>query len=280
MGTFDTASVQDHKRLLELFPIVNLRHFWQLKGTKEEVCHQAAETQNLDRIGEFVDEHFGCCKQHVYVFRKPDEITGPPATLGGEAPARMVGDARALYVLRTTYEVVLREPLEETSIDFLWPIWLEISPDGSYIALRFVVLEKTVSAYFDRPCYVPNRSVEEKDIVKEVEQWAAERADLHKGIKELWKNKFMDSPSAKQKKALSMAQEIMDAELGIRENNPALFEELQENPLLSAFFVISDKNCGADVFSAKPSEGHLAFPRYSQKGGADFVISEILRNNQ
>jgi hypothetical protein len=271
MGTFDSASVQDHKRLLELFPIGDLRRFWpQLKGTKEEVCQQAAETKDLDRIAEFVDEHFGCCKQHVYIFRKPEEVITPPATLGGESPVRLVGDALALYVLRTTYEVVLREPLEETSIDFLWPIRVEISPDGPYVTLRFVVLEKTVSAYFDRPCYVPDRSVEEKAIVKEVEQWAAERADLHKGIKELWKNKFMDSPSAKQKKALSMAQEIMDEDLGIRENNPELFAELQENALLSALFLISDKNCGADVFSAKPSEGYLAFPRYSGKGGDGF----------
>jgi len=176
MGTFDTASVQDHKRLLELFPIVDLRHSWpELKGTKEEICQLAAETKDLGRIGEFVDEYFGCCKQHVYVFRKPGEITAPSATLGGEPPARVVGDMRALYVLRTTYEVVLREPLEETSIDFLWPIRLEISPDGPYIALQFVVLEKTVSAYFDRPCYVPDRNVEEKGIVKEVQQWAAER---------------------------------------------------------------------------------------------------------
>jgi hypothetical protein len=280
MGTFDTASVQDHKRLLELFPISNLRRFWpNLKGTKEEVCQQAAETRNLALIGQFLDENFSDCKQHIYTFEKPDAAQ-LPVSLSGEAPAHNVVGIRSLFVLRITYSVVMRNPLEEAEIDFLWPIRFELSPDGPYLVLRFVVLEKTVSAYFDRPCYVPDRTIEEKMIVKEVEAWGNPRADLHKGIKELWKNEFMDSPSAKQKKALSMATEVMDEELGIREHNPELFEQLQENPLLSVLFLISNKTCGTDVFSAKPSEGYLAFPRYSEKGGTDFVISEILRNNQ
>jgi hypothetical protein len=170
--------------------------------------------------------------------------------------------------------------LEETSIDFLWPIRVELSTDGPYNVVRFVVLEKTVSAYFDRPCYVPSRSVEKKTVIKEIEGWGSPRADLHRGIKELWKNEFMDSPSAKQKKTLSMAHEVMDEERGIREHNPELFEQLQENPLLSVLFVLSDQTCGTDMFWAKPSEGYLAFPRYSEKGGTDVVISEILRNNQ
>lgn len=280
MGTFDTASVQDHKRLLELFPIVNLRGYWpRLKGTKEELCQQASEAKDLARVGQFLNENFSNCKQHVYIFERP-EGQQLPASLSAESSAHTIRGVSSLFVLRTTYSVVLRDPLEEASIDFLWPIRVELSPDGLYLVLRFVILEKTVSSYFDRPCYVPDRTIEERMILKEVEGWGNPRADLHKGIKELWKNEFMDSPSAKQKKAFSMATEVMDEELGIREHNPALFEQLQENPLLSVLFLISDRTCGTDVFSAKPSEGYLAFPRYSEKGGTDFVISEILRNNQ
>jgi hypothetical protein len=122
--------------------------------------------------------------------------------------------------------------------------------------------------------------VDEKHVIKEVEYWANQRADLHKGIKELWKNKFMDSPSAKQKKALSIAEEIMDEERGIREHNPELFQQILDNMVMNAMFFVADESCGTDVFSAKPSEGFLGFPRYSEKGGTDFVISEILRNNQ
>lgn len=281
MGTFSDASVQDIKRLLELFPIANLRRAWpEFKGTKEEVCQASAETKNFDRIAQFVDEHSSDCKQHVYVFYRDENLTGLPKTLLGESPARILPNTRALFILRTTYNVVLRDPLEDSTLDFLWPIRVELSPDKVYVVLRFVVLEKTVSAYFDRQCFTMGRSIDEKNVIKDVEYWAKNRADLHKGIKELWKDKFMDSPSAKQKKTLSVAEEIMDEERGIREHNPELFQQILDNMVMNALFLVADESCGTDVFSAKPSEGFLGFPRYSEKGGTDFVISEILRSNQ
>jgi hypothetical protein len=281
MGTFETSSVQDLKRLLEMFPIVSLRQAWpDLKGTKEEICFGASESKDYARIAQFVDEHFSCCKQHVYTFMKPAEATALPESLQNEPPALTLTGVHTLFILRATYTVVLREPLEETTIDFLWPIRLDITPDQVNAVLRFVVLEKAVTQYFNRPCYVPDRSVEEKAVVKEIEQWAPERADLHKGIKNLWETGFMDSSSAKLKKALSLASETMDEEKGIREHNPELYAEIQENTLLNALFAVSDEKCGVSVLSVQPSNGYLAFPRYSEKGGTDFVISEILRNNQ
>src|SRR5450755_1986277 len=123
MGTFLTASVQDLKRLLEMFPIVNLRQEWpDIKGTKEEICFGASETKDYDRIGKFVDEHFSCCKQHVYAFMMPPEAPALPATLQDDPPTLAIEGVRSLFILRVRYSVVLRGPLEETSIDFLWPI--------------------------------------------------------------------------------------------------------------------------------------------------------------
>jgi hypothetical protein len=282
MGTFDTASVQDLKRLLELFPIANLRRAWpDAKGTKEEICFAAAESKYYSKIAEFIDEHLSCCKQHVYLFMKTADAELLPPTLLDEPPALVIPSVRSLFVLRARYSVVLRSPLEETFIDFLWPIRLEITEDRIHAVLRFVVLEKAVTQYFDRPCYVPDRSIDEKAIIKDVERWAPERADLHKGIKILWENGFMDSSSATLKKALSMASETMDEELGIREHNPELYEQIQDNTLLNALFAITDqKKCGVSVFSVHPSNGYLAFLRYSEKGGTDLVISEILGKNQ
>jgi hypothetical protein len=59
--------IQDRKRLLELFPISNLRETWpSLKGTKEEICFTIAEERNHEQTIRFVDENLSCCKQHVY----------------------------------------------------------------------------------------------------------------------------------------------------------------------------------------------------------------------
>jgi hypothetical protein len=156
-----------------------------------------------------------------------------------------------------------------------------MASDQQVAVLRLIVLEKAVTQYFDRPCYVSDRSIEEKLIIKELEVWAPKRADLHKGIKELWQEGFMDSSSAKLKKALSMASETMDEERGIREHNPELYAEIQESTLLSALFAIAEEEkYGVSVFSAQPSIGYLAFPRYSEKGGTDHVITEILNKNK
>jgi hypothetical protein len=275
----EAAPVQDLKRLLELFPVSSLRHAWpDVKGTKEEICFTVSQAKDYERIAAFVSEHFSYCKQHVYAFNAP-EGGGFPETLCDE-PATITQPNSALFIVRVRYEVVLRDPLEETTLDFLWPIRLELAENGKFALVRFVVLEKSVTPYFDRPCYVPGRSIEEKDVVAEVSEWAGARVDLHKGIKQLWDTGFMDSSQAKLKKALSMASETMDEELGIREHNPELYGQIVENTLLSALFAISDNKIGVTVFSVQPSNGYLAFLRYSEKGGTDHVISEILRNNQ
>ena len=275
-------SDQDLKRLLELFPAANLRQSWPdlKKGTKEEICFGIAAAKEYDRIGAFVSDHFSCCKQHVFVLGVKDGAV-LPATIKGEAPTSASADS-ALYILPVAYEILLREPLEETTIDFLWPIKVEFGPNREYALLRVIVMEKGVSQYFgERPCFVSERSVEEKDVVAEVEPWAAGRIDLHKGIKELWNTGFMDAPSAKVKKALSMASEIMDEALGIREHNPELYEQIVDNTLLSVLFAVADQEKhGVSIFTAQPSIGYLAFPRYCVKGGTDFVISEILQRNK
>jgi len=105
--------------------------------------------------------------------------------------------------------------------------------------------------------------------------------DLHKGVKKLWDDGFMDSPKAKYKKAISIASEAMDEEKGIKEYNPDLYEILQEAPLFNTLFQIPEnKGCTVSVFSVDPSKGILRFPRYSEKkGDTDFVIAEILGNN-
>ena len=276
---FDEASTQDLKRLLELFPITSLRQAWaELKGVKDEVCFAVAEQKDVDRIGSFVLGHFSCCKQHVYVFPRAAGTVIPDVLLG--EPPTLVDSDRALFIMRVTYEVVLRDPLEETSIDFLLPIMLELSPDAPYALVRFVVLEKSVPQYFDRPCYVPRRSIEEKTVLSALSAWGKARVDLHKGIKQLWSDGFMDSSYAKLKKALSMASETMDEERGIREHNPELYDQIDQNTLLSALFTIADENCGTTVLSAQPTDGYLAFPRYSEIGGTDRVVAKVLRANQ
>src|SRR5260221_521978 len=117
MPILEEASVQDRKRLLELFPLAVFREVRpDLKGTKDEVCYAVAAEFTPAQIITFVRTHFGRCKQHVYVFnRSPDvPVQLPDAVSGGEkAFTGGDGNNETIYIIRTSYSVVLKDPLEE-----------------------------------------------------------------------------------------------------------------------------------------------------------------------
>jgi hypothetical protein len=74
----------------------------------------------------------------------------------------------------------------------------------------------------------------------------------------------------------------MDEELGIKENDPDLYEVLVESPVFNAMFQLSpDRGHHVSVVSVDRSRGYIAFPRYSDTpGDTDFVVREILRRNR
>ena len=168
------------------------REAWpEPKGTKEDVCFSVAEREKPEDLTTFIAGNLSCCKQHVYIFDY-DEAPALTDTLpGGE---RVYSDrARTLYVVRTRFTLVLRNPLEEMPIDFLWPV--EISLADRHMVVRFVSLEKNFSAYLGRASYIANRSVEESTILSALwNDLHLNSTDIHKGIKTLWENGFMDSP--------------------------------------------------------------------------------------
>ncbi len=281
MPIFHDASVQDIKRLLELFPISRLKQAWpDIKGTKDEICYAIADGRDTDAISDFIDKNLSGCKQHVYVFSRPTDLTELPDSIGDGERILNKDDLRALFLIRVRYNVLLRDPLEEAYIEFLWPVRLDITDNN--VVVRFVVLQKNMGAYFDRSHYVAGRTSEEEDVIAAIaKKYDLSVADLHKGIKKLWDEGFMDSPRAQYKKPISTASEAMDEEKGIREHNPELYETLCESPLFRTMFVISPGHGGTEVFFVDPSKGYLVFPRYSDEtGDTDFVISEILRRNQ
>jgi len=273
------ASIDDRKRLLELFPVSVLRHGWEHKGTKEELCYAAAadaSDPDRERVAKFVDEYLGCCKQHVYVYSHNGEVTLPDSVLSGEKV--LEGKSHALYVIRTTYNVVLRDPLEEQTLEFLWPLRVELTAE--YMVVRFVVLEKNPSSYFERPVYVGGKSVDEKAVLAEISNGLLKPADLNKGLKKLWADGIIDSFKTKFKKTISTAAETMDEERGIKEHNPELYTILQESPLYLTVFQIQEEKSKIGTFSADPSNGIIGFTHYSEaKEDTDVVIDEILKNN-
>jgi hypothetical protein len=278
MPILQAATVQDRKRLLELFPIAVFRESYpDLKGTKEEICYALAERLTPDQMGTFVRNHLSRCKQHAYIY---DRQGNDPVILRDVAGAEKVfnSEVEALYIIKTVFSIILGDPPEDSELDFLWPVLVQVKERN--IVVRFVALEKDVASYFERRCWVAGRTVDERDVLKDLQLAAS--TDIHKGIKQLWDEGFMDSPRARYKKPESTAWEAMDEERGIREHNPELYETLLDSVLLNTLFVIKeDQKCGTSAFLAYCQNGFLAFPRYSEaERNTDFVINEILQRNR
>jgi len=256
-----------------------VRRAWpRLKGSKEELCQAVADRRNYEEITNFIDENFSCCKQHVFIYSHGEDLKNPPQTIPGGEQIRQTRAAYSLYLAESSFKVVLEDPFEIVTIDFLWPIRIDITKD--HLLVRFVTLQKNLATYFDRSHIGSRRTVDERAILRSLTAHAIEAEDLHKGVKKLWDDGFMDASRAKYKKPNSTAWEAMDQAKGIKAHNPALYRTLQSAVLHDMLFkVLGD--CAVAAVVANPSEGYLAFPRYTdKKGDTDFVIREILRHNQ
>ena len=283
MPTIEQASVQDVTRLLSLFPVSQIKHVWNLRGKKDEICAVvAAQPEARGQVETFIDSHFSCCKQHVYVFEQPVGAAPPfPADIGDAEKVREVAGEHALYIVRTQFDVVLSEPFERASVEFLWPFRLDMTPRN--LTVRFVALEKNLSAYFDRAYYGTTRTIDEEDVLSDMLQtYGYPLTDLHRGVKAAWHADFMDAIRVRYKKPTSTASEEMDEERGIKAFDAELYEELRPAALFQTVFRVAPaEELSVSALTVKPAEGYLAFPRYSEQvGDTDAVIREILNRNQ
>jgi hypothetical protein len=285
MPIIQEASTEDLQHLLQLFPVAKLRAHWSnVKGSKEEISsHVSAHIPRGDLL-QFVSDNFSCCKQHAYVFSPHKKLKGPP-DVNPPSGERVHGDDGQphLYVVRVVFSLVMQDPLEQAAVEFLWPIRMEIV--RGHLIVRFVTMEKNLSSYFGgRSCWVTHRSVDSEDFLQAVSHsinGLIAPTDLHKGIKKLWQDGFVDCPRARYKKPHSTASEVMDEGRGIRASNPELYETLKKAALLDALFQVNRGSaCTVSVFHMSPLEGLIVFPRYSEKkGDTDHVIKQILENN-
>ena len=280
MSLLERASIQDVKRLLGAFPVTTLKDSWsQFKGSKEEICFAAAQEYDIPRMSSFMLKNFGRCKLHVYVFEPHADGTNIANVVEGAEVLDVDSAGRTLMLMKAVYSVFLKDPPEEDKMEFLWPIRIETV--GRYTVLSFVVLERNPCAYFDRDCYPLSRSIDERGIVQSIERVGFVRADLHKGTKTLWDQNFMDSFRTKFKKPKSTASEHMDEELGIKKNNPLLYEELKSSVMFVTNFQIEPEagSCVED-FAIDPSAGFISFTRYTEGAGdADEVVEKLLEKN-
>ena len=268
------------QRLLELFPVASLRAGFASKGSKDEIARKVAmssRASGVDALVEFLDVNIGFCKQHTHVFYH-DGLADLPDTIQNAELIRR-GNSHALFLARIEYKVVKLNPLENDSIEFLWPIRVEMHQN--YLVARFVVLEKNIGSYFDREVLVHGKSLSEKAITSGfLADGTVTPADLNKGFKTLWHQDQIDAARVKYKKPGSVVTQSMDEARGLKQFDRDAYEELSRLPLHQSIFIPYRSFADVGKFTANPTDGFIGFTRYFREGASgDELIRQILEKN-
>jgi hypothetical protein len=266
--------------LLELFPVASLRKAFDIKGSKDEIAQAVASSsraQQVREIADFVDENLPSCKQHVYVFSHDGSAVLPADVPHGEQ-VKAEKD-HALYVARVKYTVVRLEPLKYDSIEFLWPIRIDLHP--RYLLLRFVVLEKNVASHFQQEVVVRGKSLSEETVIAGIlADGTVGRADLNRGIKSLWQADRIDATRIRYKKPGSIVTQSMDEQKGLKQVDPEAYQELRKLPLHQSVLIPYRDFSEVGAFTADPTSGFIGFTKYFKEGeSGDELIGQILKNN-
>ena len=274
-------------RLLALYPVSALREKWHEHQKKADILAWAAENAAQKEIKPFLDEYFGCCKQHIHLFTHQNDIGDLPnfRLPDAEKISEIFEDGirRLLYIAEVEFHVVYTNPLGEDRIKFLWPIRLEFI--RRILIVRFVMMEKDVRTYFgEGVSRTVGRSLSETDVNTHLGNVLTELEplDINKGIKHLWEKDRIDGLKIRYRKAKSMSTETMDAGAGVKRTYPDLYKEIVKRPLFDSTFktIGEDENVDDVTFRSDPSFGYLGFSTYTDRcDGRDKFVSEILRNN-
>jgi hypothetical protein len=286
-GCYDSAvpilqrsSADVRQRLLELFPVSNLRSSFSVKGSKESIAGSLARrtgSSQFDTIAEFVDENVQYCKQHIYVLSHSGDAELPESIPDGEQV--LASKTHALYLARTTIQVVKLDPPEYDSIDFLWPVRIERS--SHHVLVRFVVLEKAISSYFDRDVIVRGRSLSEESIVASLRvDGTLGITDLNRGVKALWDNDKIDAIKVKYTKPGSTNTQTMHEAKGLKKYDRKAYADLLKYPLSMSIFETHDEFKHIEHFAADPTMGMIGFTKYFKEGeNGNELIRQILKSN-
>jgi len=278
MEILKDATHLELQQMLELFPVSNVKQGWpDLTGEKGAVCDQIATKHDLKLIAAFIDEHIGSCRQHVYIF-SANEDTVVPKTLGDSELIATAEGCYSTFIALKDIDVVMTTTLERKALRFLWPIRVQMFQ--RHLVVRFVTLEKNIAAHVSGPYLTEDKGLDEKTLLSSI---TLPSSDIHKGIKKIWHDEFMDCPRLKYIDPDSTTETAMKEARGIRKNNSELYEKVKTLEIVRATFFMEQSPTKTSLhgFAVEPSRGYLAISRYSEtKGDSDYAIAEIIKHNQ
>ena len=261
MNNFQEPSKGAFIRLLNLFPLRSLKAQWpEERGSKEDISISVLNSLSISNIDDFILSHFGSCKQHIYVLAHNEHVKSFPDI--NFSFAQKISKAsnekhiEILFLANQEYNVLLKNPWSEETLDFLWPIKIDVYE--KYLTIKFVTLEKKISSYIGGEThFVTDKSLSERGIINALlnhfkEGSYPEVLDLHAGVKHLWDDDLVDSIRVNYKKSLSKASEAMDPDITLKQSDPDLYAVVSESPLYKTLLKNTGFDITGEVFSVDP----------------------------
>ncbi|HEY4008739.1 MAG TPA: hypothetical protein VGM11_01210, partial [Acidobacteriaceae bacterium] len=196
MSILEEASEDELVRLLQLFPASVLKLAWEKpKLTKEAICRAAAKERDLQKIVGLIRTSFARCRMHVHVLSLPDNQPSPLTAITDTEVLQSEAGGPTWILAKVSFVVILQEALTKETVNLLWPMRIEEVED--HTVLSTIVLERNPGVLFDEGVSVVSRSLDEKLITKNLRALNIQAADLHKGMKALWEEDYMDAYKTK-----------------------------------------------------------------------------------
>lgn len=290
---FRKASPNQLQTILDLFPHDVLQEDWQIKGKKEEICLEVSGRRNFDEMAEFIHKNFDYCRQHIYIFKTGSDLNEllEFSIEDLDEIHSSVGDESVVvrtFVTKHRIKVIIdTEPLQREEIEFILPLQIEYF--GEYVLLRFVTFERNYHTFFKGVNVIPigKKDDREKEIIGKLvvesipKKISLVKADLHKGVKDLWESGWMYSIKINFKDSKSSNTKNMNDNKGVRVHSPEDYDKIKDLLLGKCYFVIEESE-GKKLlgFTVDCSEGFIAFTSYSRNlGDYNYVVKEILKHN-
>lgn len=272
MDTIKTASQEQLRRLLKLFPVGAVRDYWPEATSRKqaELIVEATADLNHDLIARFVRDQAGRTKQHVYFYRRDPKAPVPAPLLPKESFLGSVTNGTCTthhHVLYFEYEVILlgEKNRTDTVLSFLWPISIEFRK-GS-VVVRFTKMAKDPSAYFpDKRVVVTGTSTDERAVLGRMAQAHGqpfEPMDIHDAIVALIDEGTLDSRKAAWLGDGSTDSTALHEEGRLRRDKPDMWESVKTTEMLNTVLVPESNAVQLRHFRVRPGKGTLDFSVYA-----------------
>lgn len=276
------SNKKKYKRLLEDFPVSELKEWSGLPGKKEEIAEAISADYSEQAIKDFVADKFGKLHQTVYVFEKNQEFD-----FGKLINSEEIYSSREMGVLTKIFVKDVAIPYFDTKDfamkDLLNLIPFKVSIGSNYIAIFIKIHRSDITKLFQYKVYRDSNVNVDRELLEKMNSCVSvelQSQDLNKGVKYMWNLDEYDSVDVRHTGDLASRRATMHEDFKFKRDCPKEYESIRHTPLNKLEFEYGGEGDLVKRFQCDASRGLLKINRHSVgEDDASTIINLILNNN-